>query len=164
MGETSRRRTWLRSNWLTGVLLLAAALVWFGSREIRGPADPPPLLDSVPATAYADDGTAVEPALGQASAAPRLVEFYTDECPACRAMRPTVERLVADAAEGGYEVLLINLSERRNEHLSARYQLRGVPTLSLLSDDGQETGRFEGVVGRRPLSRALRALVEGGSG
>ncbi len=164
MGETKTGHSWIRRNWLTGVLLLAAAVVWFGSREIRGPADPPPLMDAVPATAFTEDGTPVEPALGQASVAPRLVEFYTDECPACRAMRPTVDRLVDEAPEGGYEVLLINLSERRNEHLSARYQLRGVPTLSLLSASGEETGRFEGVVGRRPVSRALRALLDDGSG
>lgn len=160
MSERGGGRSWLRRHWLTGVLLLAALVAWFGGRELRSPAEPPPLLESVPSLAYTEDGAAVEPALGQGTTAPRLVEFYTDECPACRAMRPTVERLVADAPDGGYDVLLINLSERRNEHLSARYQLRGVPTLSLLSASGAETGRFEGVVGRRPVRRALRALVE----
>ncbi len=163
MSEKPRGRSWLRRNWPSLALLAAAGLVWFGSRELRGPKPPPALLDAVPATAYAEDGSVVAPALGDPSAAPRLVEFYTDECPACRAMRPTVERIVAEAPEEGYEVLLINLSEQRNEHLSARYQLRGVPTLSLLSASGEETGRFEGVVGRRPLMRSLRTLVDAAS-
>ncbi|MDP7114043.1 MAG: thioredoxin family protein [Myxococcota bacterium] len=160
MAEARSRGSWLRRNGLTVILLGAAAMVWFGGKELRRPHEPPPLDSSVPATAYADDGAAVEPLLGQATPAPRLVEFYTDECSACRTMRPTVERLRGEAMGGGYELLLINLSERRNEHLAARFQLRGVPTFALIGADGAETGRFEGVVGLRPLRRAASALVE----
>jgi thiol-disulfide isomerase/thioredoxin len=159
MADGGARRSWIRRNGLTLVLLGAAAAVWFGGKELRRPHAPPPINSAVPATAYADDGTPVAPVLGEPTSGPRLVEFYTDECSACRAMRPTVERLRGEAPTEGYELLLINLSERRNEHLAARFQLRGVPTFALIGADGTETGRFEGVVGLRPLRRAASALV-----
>lgn len=154
-------RSWLRRNGLTVALLAAAAGVWFASKELKRPTAPPSLIATVPATAYTDGGTTVAPVLGEPSAAPRLVEFYTDECPACRAMAGTVETLESEAVGAGFELLTINLSERRNEHLAIRYQLRGVPTFSLLDSHGKETGRFEGVVGLRALRRAARAMVTG---
>jgi len=160
MADGGTRRSWLRRNGLTLALLGAAAAVWFGGKELQRPVEPPPLNPAVPATAYAADGEAVDPLLGDPTASPRLVEFYTDECSACRVMRPTVERLQGEAADDGYELLLINLSERRNEHLAARFQLRGVPTFALLGADGAETGRFEGVVGIRPLRRAAASLAD----
>ncbi len=153
----------LKKNWTVFAAVGVIGVVWFGGRELRGrPAEPPPINDGVPAglDAFTDDGSLIAPALGSATARPRLVEFYSDGCPACRAMRPAVERIAEDCDGGSVEVLMINLSDPRNEHLAARYALVGVPTVSMLGTDGEEVGRMQGVVSLRSLRRAAAQLAE----
>jgi thioredoxin-like negative regulator of GroEL len=75
-------------------------------------------------------------------------------------MRPAITRLQDDCAEGRVEVVLINLDDPRNQHLADRYQLRGVPTVSLLDATGSETGRLVGSSSLRVLRRAAADLAE----
>jgi thiol-disulfide isomerase/thioredoxin len=163
MNEPRSFARFLKKNWsvLAAVALIGG--VWFGGRELRGrPSDPPPVNDDVPAdlAAYTEGGGLIAPPLGATSSRPRLVEFYTDSCPACRAMRPAVERIAEDCNGGSVEVLLVNLSDPRNEHLAARYSLVGVPTVSMLGVDGAEVGRMQGIVSLRSLRRAAAQLAD----
>ncbi len=145
----------------TVLMVLAVGFVWFGLKEFKSPG-PPPEVDSTVAVAdaYDEDGDPIVPAIGDASSKPRLVEFYTTNCPACRQMRPAIERLQEDCAAGSVEVVLINLDDPRNLHLADRYQLRGVPTVSLFDRSGQETGRLVGSSSLRVLRRAAADLAE----
>jgi len=132
----------------------------YGSRELKAPQPPPPLDESVTvAPAYDSDGELISPPLGQATERPRVVDFFTDSCPACRTIRPAIDQLAEDCSDGTVEVLTVNLSERRNEHLAARYRVVGVPTISFLGETGQETGRLTGVASRRALRKATTELA-----
>jgi len=151
---------WLRRNWLPLALLASFGAYWFGARELKAPQAPPELDLSVPAgTAFAAGGAEISPPLGDPTASPRVVDFFTDSCPACRTVRPAVERLGSDCSDGTVEVLMINLSDPRNEHLAARYRLVGVPTVSLIDGSGQETGRLVGTFSLRALRRATASLA-----
>lgn len=154
------------SFWRRNIVLLVGlpviALVWFGQREMRGRPSPPPAMDeSVPArTVFDEEGSELKPPLGEATRRPRLVEFYTDSCPACKAMKPSIHALRDDYQDGALEVVLLNLSDPRNEHLASRYRLVGVPTVSLFDPTGVEVGRMQGAVSLRALRKAATQLTE----
>ncbi len=147
---------WLKRNWLPLVIFAAVGAYWAGGRELRGAQSPPPLDESVPIlAAYTSDGAELTPRIGEPTDRPRLVDFYTDQCPACRAVKPAVEQLSSDCAGGDLDVLMVNLSDERNMHLASRYRVVGVPTLSVLDTSGEEVGRMVGVVSHRALRRAV---------
>ncbi len=153
------------SFWRRNIVLIVGvpiiALFWFGQREMRGRPSPPPAMDeSVQSRpVFDEEGTELLPPLGEATRKPRLVEFYTDNCPACKVMRPTIHKLRDENDDGPVEVVLLNLSDPRNEHLASRYQLVGVPTVSLFDPDGAEVGRMQGVISLRALRRATDQLA-----
>lgn len=149
---------WIRRNWL--VLLIGAGVLAYtvGGRQLKRPSEPPMLNLAVPAgPAYLADGTVIEPEIGMPTDRPRVVDFYTDQCPACRTIRPAMDELAKEC--GAVEVVMVNLSDRRNEHLATRYGLLGVPTISLLDAAGEETGRMVGIVGSGALRRAAGNLA-----
>jgi thiol-disulfide isomerase/thioredoxin len=147
---------WLRRNWLPILIFVAVGVYWAGGRELRGAQEPPPLDESVPVRAsFTANGAELVPGIGAPTERPRLVDFYTDQCPACRAVKPAVERLSEECAGGDLDVVMVNLSDERNMHLAARYRVVGVPTLSVLDPSGDEVGRMVGVVSHRALRRAV---------
>jgi thiol-disulfide isomerase/thioredoxin len=157
----TRRISPIRRYAPTVVMVLAIGFVWFGLKEFKTPGPPPELNTSVAvADAFNEEGDPVVPAIGAASTRPRVVEFYTENCPACRQMRPAIDRLRDDCTDGAVEVVLINLYDPRNLHLAERYQLRGVPTVSLFDATGTETGRLVGSASLRVLRRAAADLAE----
>jgi len=172
MSEQEQKKDWappaeprpvspLRRYAPTVVMVIAVAFVWFGLKEFKSPGPPPPVDETVAvADAYDEAGDPVVPAIGMASSKPRLVEFYTDNCPACRQMRPAIDKLREDCTDGAVEVVLINLDDPRNTHLADRYNLRGVPTVSLFDSSGAETGRLVGSASLRVLRKAAANLAE----
>jgi len=154
-------RSLIRRYTPTVLMLAAIGFVWFGLKEFKTPGPPPDVDTTVAvADAFDEEGNPVIPAIGAASVKPRLVEFYTDNCPACRQMRPAIDRLRTDCTDGSVEIVLINLDDPRNLHLADRYQLRGVPTVSLFDASGTETGRLVGSASLRVLRRAAADLAE----
>jgi thioredoxin 1 len=72
---------------------------------------------------------------------PVLVDFWAPWCGPCRAMAPILDA-VAQKHEGSAKVLKVNVDE--NPSTSARYNIRGIPTL-ILFKGGQEAGRLIGL-------------------
>lgn len=84
------------------------------------------------------------------SHSPVLVNFYADWCGPCRMLEPTVEH-VADRTTG--TVLTVDVDA--HQRLVERYDVRGVPTLSLFVD-GEPVERLVGVQDEA----TIRDLVE----
>ncbi len=94
-------------------------------------------------------GTFEERVLG--SETPVLVEFSTTGCPACHAVRPTLENLAREF-EGRVRIVEVNVEEERD--LGRLFQIRAVPTLGFFKD-----GEFiDGVVGAAPTAVLRRKL------
>jgi thioredoxin 1 len=72
---------------------------------------------------------------------PVLVDFWAPWCGPCRAMGPAVDA-VAEKFSGRATVVKVNVDE--NPAVSARYNVRGIPTLVLFKE-GKESGRLVGL-------------------
>ena len=80
---------------------------------------------------------------------PVLVDFYADWCAPCQAMAPAIDEF---AHEHQGQALVGNLDTDRNPEISARFNIRGIPTL-IVFNQGRELRRQTGALGRAQLER-----------
>jgi thioredoxin 2 len=111
-----------------------------------GPCGRPLLLDRPVKATEADFDETIRTA-----SVPVLVDCYADWCGPCRAMAPALDDF---AREHLGDVLVLKLDTDRNQALSQRLGIRGIPTL-IVYRDGQEARRHVGAV----QAAELRALV-----
>ena len=74
---------------------------------------------------------------------PCLVDFYSDYCPPCRVLGPTIEKL-AERYEGRAFICKVNVDGGRNADVARRYGIRGIPAV-LFFDGGKEVERYVGL-------------------
>lgn len=82
---------------------------------------------------------------------PVLVDFWAAWCAPCRMLAPTVEALANDYA-GRVRVGKLNVDE--NNQTSARFGIRGIPTL-IVFKNGQELERLTGAHPKDTIARML---------
>jgi thioredoxin len=85
---------------------------------------------------------------------PVLVDFYADWCGPCKIMAPVLDSFAADHTG---ELLVGKLDTDAAPAVSARYGIRGIPTL-ILFRDGKEVNRQTGAVARPGLDQLVSAL------
>lgn len=86
---------------------------------------------------------------------PVLVEFYTDACPACRKLAPTLNSL-AGRYDG--QVTFVKINAHRSRELARKYDIRAVPTVMLFVN-GRIEKRWEGAMGQQRYAEALDAVI-----
>ncbi len=82
---------------------------------------------------------------------PTIVDFYADWCGPCHMMAPLLDE-VAHRRAG--EVLVLKLDTDANPETTARFGIRGIPTLVAFRN-GKEHGRHVGVADAAVLDRLL---------
>lgn len=86
---------------------------------------------------------------------PVLVDFYTERCPACHVLAPTIGKL-AEAYRGRAKVIGVDAQQARA--LSQRYAIRAVPTV-ILFHAGQPVERWTGALSENVYRRALNSII-----
>ncbi len=106
-------------------------------------------------TVQAVDDNAQVVALGAATAqAPRLVFFHAKNCPLCKAMEPLLPALERDCSAAHLEIVRVDVDRAENAAAVARFQIRAVPTISILNPQGHEVRHLVGYQSEAHLRQA----------
>jgi thioredoxin 1 len=91
---------------------------------------------------------------------PVLVDFYSDSCPPCRALAPTIASL-ASRYQGRALVCKVNVD--RLPQLAQRYNITAIPTVIFFSK-GRETERLVGLHSQASYAEVLDRMASGAAG
>ncbi len=82
---------------------------------------------------------------------PVLVDFWAAWCAPCRMLSPTIDRIAQDFS-GRAKVVKLNVDD--NRETSAKYGIRGIPTL-LLFKNGELRDQVVGATSRENIARLI---------
>lgn len=86
---------------------------------------------------------------------PVLVDFYADWCGPCKTLAPILKEV---ASELGEKARVIKIDVDKNQQLSQKFQVRGVPTL-ILFRKGEQLWRTSGVMQKRDLIQKIEEAL-----
>lgn len=86
---------------------------------------------------------------------PVLVDFWAAWCAPCRMLAPTVDQVASDY-KGKAKVVKLNVDD--NSEISARYNIRGIPTL-LLFKNGEVKDQIVGATSKDHIKRVIDAQL-----
>jgi len=84
---------------------------------------------------------------------PILIDFFADWCGPCKILAPILKDV---KAELGDLIKIIKIDVDKNQELSAKYQVRGVPTMMLFKN-GKQLWRQSGVVEKNNIISVIKA-------
>ena len=86
---------------------------------------------------------------------PVLLDLWAPWCGPCHMIAPVIEKLAGEMA-GRVRVAKLNIDE--NPRTTARFGVRGIPTLLILKD-GREVDRIVGVQPREAILNKLQSVI-----
>ncbi|MFD2697640.1 thioredoxin [Mesonia sediminis] len=82
-----------------------------------------------------------------------LVDFYATWCGPCKALNPILQEVKKEVGEA---VKIIKIDVDKNQNLSQKFQVRGVPTL-ILFKNANPVWRQSGVVSANDLKQLIQS-------
>lgn len=87
------------------------------------------------------------------SQTPVLVDFFADWCGPCKVLAPILKEV---KEELGDNIKIVKIDVDKNQPLSAKYQVRGVPTM-ILFKDGKQLWRQSGVLQKNDIISVINS-------
>lgn len=88
-----------------------------------------------------------------ASEIPVLVDFFADWCGPCKMLAPILKDVKKELGDG---VKIVKIDVDKNQSISAKYQVRGVPTM-ILFKNGEQVWRQSGVLQKNDIVKIIRS-------
>ncbi|WP_413943085.1 cytochrome c biogenesis protein CcdA [Bdellovibrio sp. HCB-162] len=85
----------------------------------------------------------------------KLLFFHTDTCPVCHAMEAYLPSVEKDCNSSTFQVVRVNVSKAENQKIADVFNVRAVPTISLISPDGKELAHSVGYQSEAKLRQGI---------
>ena len=85
---------------------------------------------------------------------PVLVDFYADWCGPCKVLAPILEQVKDELGE---TIKIVKIDVDKNQRLSNKYKVRGVPTM-LLFKKGKQVWRQSGVLQKNDIIETVASF------
>jgi len=89
---------------------------------------------------------------------PCLADFFSDSCPPCRMLAPTIKTL-ADKYKGKAAICKVSLDHAETHGLAQQYRIMGIPAV-LFFENGKETQRLVGLRSEEEYARVLDGMIK----
>lgn len=90
---------------------------------------------------------------------PRLLEFESKSCAACKKMAPIMRELEAKCAKGHDVVQHVDVVDDEGEALAAQYGIRVIPTFVAVDGTGHEVMRLSGMQGTEKMAAVISEVT-----
>lgn len=97
-------------------------------------------------------------AVAMANQKPTLIEFYADWCTTCQALSPTLNMLHEQWGDR-INFVMLDIDDPRWANQVKQFQVNGVPTITLLSDNHTVTDTLIGNTPKTVLDQELSELL-----
>ncbi len=87
---------------------------------------------------------------------PVLVDFWAPWCAPCRMLTPIVDEVAQEFSD---QAKVLNLNVDENSETSAKYNIKGIPTL-LLFNGGEVKDQIVGATARDNIARMIRSQLQ----
>lgn len=85
---------------------------------------------------------------------PVLIDFYADWCGPCKMLAPILEQVKDELGE---KIKIVKIDVDKNQSVTKKYQVRGVPTM-LIFKNGKQLWRQSGVVQKAEMIRIINSF------
>ena len=87
---------------------------------------------------------------------PVLVDFWAAWCAPCRMLTPIVDEVAQEFSD---QAKVLNLNVDENSEMSAKYNIKGIPTL-LLFNGGEVKDQIVGATSKDNIARMIRSQLQ----
>jgi cytochrome c-type biogenesis protein len=89
----------------------------------------------------------------------QMLFFYTDSCPVCYRMKNFLPDFAEECTSDAFRLVPIDLGDASNAQLAAQFNVRAVPTISVLDPKGEEVLHLVGYQSKVALRQAAEAIT-----
>jgi len=88
----------------------------------------------------------------------KLLFFHSDSCPVCRAMETYMPNIEKECNSNDFEVVRINVDYPENRAIAQQFNVRAVPTISLISPTGVELAHSVGYQSEIKMRQGIQLI------
>ena len=88
-----------------------------------------------------------------------MIEFFSPTCPACRAVEPTVRKMITTCEGKNIDIILADVTQPQSRAKALRFGIRAIPTFVFLDESGKEVARLLGVQTETTFRNHLAVLL-----